>query len=156
MFLAGAATHVILVTVRPGSYNAFADGSWWSFVTHAWRSVLVPNVYYLIPLLAAYEFAVGLLILSQAHRRIGIAAAVAFNATLLLFGWGFCLWSVPVIAALLRFGYLEVLRSWRGTSERPWPASATPGHPAGTEGRSGERDDRTDDTAPGAISGREH
>jgi hypothetical protein len=107
MFLAGAATHIVLVSTRPSSYDSFADGSWWPFIAHAWRSVLVPDVHYLIPLLVAYEAAVGLLILSRAHRRIGIGAAIAFNAALILFGWGFCLWSVPVIALLLRFWYLE-------------------------------------------------
>ena len=87
--------------------GSFADGSWWPFITHAWRSVLVPNVHYLIPPLAAYEAAVGLLILSRIHRRIGIGAAIAFNAALILLGWGFCLWSLPVIALLIRFWYLE-------------------------------------------------
>jgi hypothetical protein len=107
MFLAGAATHIILVTTRPSSYGSFADGSWWPLIARAWRSVLLPNVHFLIPLLVLFEAAVGLLILSRAYRRIGIAAAIAFNAALILFGWDFCLWSVPVIVLLLRFWYLE-------------------------------------------------
>jgi len=107
MFLAGAATHIILVTTKPSSYGSFADGSWWPFIAHAWRSVLLPNVRFLIPLLVLFEAAAGLLILSRAYRRIGIGAAIAFNAALILFGWGFCLWSVPVIVLLLRFWYLE-------------------------------------------------
>jgi hypothetical protein len=57
MFLAGAAAHIILVTARPSSYGSFADGSWWPFITHAWRSVLLPNVHYLIPLLVVFEAA---------------------------------------------------------------------------------------------------
>lgn len=107
LFLAGAVTHIILVTTRPGSYGSFADGSWWPFITHAWRSVLLPGVHYLIPLLVVFEAATGLLILSRAYRRIGIGAAIAFNAALILFGWGFCLWSIPVVGLLLRFWYLE-------------------------------------------------
>jgi hypothetical protein len=107
MFLAGAATHIVLVTARPSSYDSFADTSWWPFITHTWRSVLVPHVYYLIPLLVVFEAADGLLILGRTHRRTGIGAAIAFNAALVLFGWGFCLWSVPVIALLGRFWYLE-------------------------------------------------
>ena len=118
MFLAGAATHIILLTTRPSSYDSFADGSWWPFIAHAWRSVLVPNVHYLIPLLVLFEAAVGLLILSRAYRRIGIGAAIAFNAALILFGWGFCLWSVPVIALLLRFWYLESTPSHQGDEEQ--------------------------------------
>ncbi len=107
IFLGSAVTHLILVSVAPGSYDSFADGSWWPFVTHAWRSVLVPNVGYLIPVLIGFEAAVGLLILSRRYRLIGIAAAIAFNAALILFGWGFCFWSVPVTALLLWFWHLE-------------------------------------------------
>ena len=55
MFLAGAAAHIVLVTTRPTAYNSFADGSWWPFISHAWRSVLVPGVHYLIPLLIAFQ-----------------------------------------------------------------------------------------------------
>ena len=107
IFLGSAATHLILVSAVPKSYDSFADGSWWSFVTHAWRSVLVPNVSYLIPVLIAFEAAVGVLILTRRYRRTGIAAAIVFNAALILFGWGFCIWSVPVIALLLWFWHLE-------------------------------------------------
>jgi hypothetical protein len=39
-----------------------------------------PSVHYLIPLLIAFQCIVGILILSRAHRRIGIGAAIAFNA----------------------------------------------------------------------------
>jgi hypothetical protein len=89
MFLGGAAIHIILVTVGPGSFDSFARGSWWPFIADAWRSVLVPGVYYLISLLVVFEAVEGLLILSRAYRRIGIGAAIAFNAALILFGWGF-------------------------------------------------------------------
>lgn len=119
MFLAGAATHIILVTTRPSSYGSFADGSWWPLIAHAWRSVLLPNVHSLIPLLVLSEAAVGLLILSRAYRRIGIAAAIAFNAALILFGWGFCLWSVPVIFLLLRFWHLESESTFNERSPQP-------------------------------------
>jgi hypothetical protein len=118
LFLAGTATHIILLTARPSSYGSFADGSWWPFIAHAWRSVLVPNVHYLIPLLVLFEAAVGLLILSRAYRRIGIGAAIGFNGALILFGWGFCLWSVPVTALLLRFWYLESAPSHRSDEEQ--------------------------------------
>jgi hypothetical protein len=60
-----------------------------------------------ITLLIMFEAGVGLLVLSRAYRRAGIAAAIAFNAALILFGWGFCLWSVPVIALLIWFWHLE-------------------------------------------------
>jgi hypothetical protein len=106
------------VTVAPHSYDNFANASWWPFVTHAWHSVFVPNVGSFIALLIAFEAGVGLLILSRRYRRIGIAAAIAFNAALILFGWGFCIWSVPVIALLAWFWHLE---------SRPGPAAAGAG-----------------------------
>jgi hypothetical protein len=107
IFLASAVTHLILVTVTPHSYDSFANASWWPFVTHAWHSVLVPNVGYFIPALIAFEAAVGLLILSRRYRRLGIAGAIGFNAALILFGWGFCIWSLPVIGLLAWFWHLE-------------------------------------------------
>lgn len=107
IFLGSAVTHLILVSTAPSSYDSFADGSWLPFVRHAWRSVLLPNVGYLIAVLIAFEAGVGLLILSKRYRLTGIASAIAFNAALIMFGWGFCIWSLPVIALLLWFWHLE-------------------------------------------------
>ncbi|HEX7994648.1 MAG TPA: hypothetical protein VF506_12055 [Streptosporangiaceae bacterium] len=107
IFLGSAVIHLILVSAAPSSYDSFADGSWLPFVRQAWRSVLVPNVGYLIPVLIAFEAAVGVLILSRRYRRTGIAAAILFNLALIMFGWGFCIWSVPVVALLLLFWHLE-------------------------------------------------
>jgi hypothetical protein len=149
LFLAGTATHIILLTTRPSSYDSFADGSWWPFIGHAWRSVLVPNVHYLIPLLVLFEAAIGLLILSRAYRRIGIGAAIAFNAALVLFGWGFCLWSVPVIALLLRFWYLESPPCHQSGEQQAGhvtdplrEATAVASGPASARGRHGAREVR--------------
>jgi hypothetical protein len=109
IFLGSAVTHLILVSTAPSSYDSFADGSWLPFVRHEWRTVLVPNVGYLIPVLMAFEAAVGVLILSRRYRRTGIAGAIAFNAALILFGWGFCIWSVPAVGLLLWFWHLEAV-----------------------------------------------
>jgi hypothetical protein len=61
-----------------------------------------------------FEAIVGLLILGMAHRRIGIGAEIGFNAALMLFGWGFCLCSIPMIALLLRFWCMETRPSPSG------------------------------------------
>jgi len=137
IFLASAVTHLVLVTTAPHSYDSFADGSWWPFVRHAWHSFFVPNVGYFIAVLIAFEAAVGLLILGRRYRRIGIAAAIAFNAALILFGWGFCIWSVPVIALLAWF--------WRVQS-RPAPGSDAVAGPIARAGMS-----RGSDTPPRAA-----
>ena len=107
VFLLGSLVHVTLVTGFSHSYDSFADSSYWAFIEHAWRSILVPNVYFLIPLLAAFEATVGILILVGKTRKFGIANAVAFNAALMLFGWGFWVWSVPGIVFLGYFWHLE-------------------------------------------------
>ena len=69
---------------------------------------MIPNVYYLIPVLAVFELAVGVLILGRHYRRVGIAVATVFTLTLTLFGWGFFLWSGPVLALLGRFTVREL------------------------------------------------
>ena len=52
----------------PHAYDSFADGSYWTFIGHAWRSGLVPNVHVLIPLLAVFEATVGVLILVRTDQ----------------------------------------------------------------------------------------
>src|SRR5271169_4276550 len=109
LFLAGGAAHIVLVSGWSHTYDSFAAGSNWSFIGHAWRSALVPNVHVLIPLLAAFEVTVGFLILVWRTRRIGIACALGFSVALMLFGFGFWAWSFPVIALLAYFWHLESL-----------------------------------------------
>lgn len=117
VFLASGLAHLLLMSLNPAAYDNFADASWWPLVAHAWRSVLVPNVHYLIPVLAAFELGVGCAILSRRFRMVGIAAAAAFNAALTLFGWGFFAWSLPALALLARFAWLERRdRALRGQS----------------------------------------
>jgi hypothetical protein len=64
-----------------------------------------------------FEVAVGLLILAGGPRaRLGLLAAVAFHLGLMLFGWGFWCWSVPMLAmlvALLRFDFGNGVRPRR-------------------------------------------
>lgn len=106
MFLAGSLVNIALVSKSSHAYDSFADGSYWSFIEHTWHSAVVPNVYVLIPLLSAFEATVGVLILLPRTRRLGVASAIAFSAALMLFGWGFWVWSLPVIFLL---GYFWVL-----------------------------------------------
>jgi hypothetical protein len=101
MFVLGAAAHALLVLLSPTAYRSFADGASLPFIKHAWRSILVPNVSVLIPVLAIFELIVGLSILAGGHwTRWGLAAAIAFHLGLMLFGWGFWVWSIPMLALL--------------------------------------------------------
>lgn len=113
IFLAGGLAHLLLLSLDSSAYDSFADSSYWPFITHAWHSVLVPNVYYLVPLLAVFEAAVGAAILSRRYRMAGIAAAGTFNTALMLFGWGSAIWSVPVLALLARFALQETRTAHR-------------------------------------------
>jgi uncharacterized membrane protein YphA (DoxX/SURF4 family) len=82
-------------------YAKFADRAYVPFVRDTWRSLVVPNHYLFISLLIVFETAVGLLVLSGGKRaQVGLAAAVALHVALLSFGWGFYVWSIPMIGAL--------------------------------------------------------
>ena len=107
LFLIGSAIHITLVSGWPHAYDSFADNGIWSFIGHAWRSALVPNAHFLIPLLAVFEATVGILILVRRTRRLGIGCAIAFSVALMLFGFGFWAWSLPVIGLLAYFWHLE-------------------------------------------------
>ena len=129
LFLAGSAVHIILVRGWPNAYDSFADASYWPFIEHTWRSVLVPNVHVLIPVLAAFEASVGVLILVGRTRRIGIVCAIGFSVALMLFGWGFWVWSLPVVGLLAYFWHLEA--SAKARADR-W-GSVTPTGAAGPD-----------------------
>lgn len=113
MFVGGGLAHLLLLSLHSAAYDTFANASYWPFITHAWRSVLVPDVYYLVPLLATFELAVGVVIVGRPFRLLGISAAAAFNAALVLFGWGFFIWSGPVLALLSVFALREMAERQR-------------------------------------------
>ena len=96
---AGAGVNAFML-LRGDDYAKFADGAYLGFVRHTWRSVVVPHHAAWIGLLIAFELAVGLLALMGGWRtRLAYGAAIAFHVALLSFGWGFYLWSLPMIAA---------------------------------------------------------
>ena len=117
MFTGGAVVHLAIVVTGTETYRHFADTAFIPFVRQAWVSVFMPHAALLGLLLAAFELAVGLLILAGARKTtIGLVAAIAFHLGLMLFGWGFWFWSVPMLAmlvALLRFDFGNALRSRR-------------------------------------------
>jgi hypothetical protein len=117
MFAGGAAVHVAIVVTGTETYRHFADTAFIPFVRQAWLSVFMPHAALFGLLLAAFELAVGLLILAGARKTtIGLVAAVAFHLGLMLFGWGFWFWSVPILAVLvvlLRYDFGNALRPRR-------------------------------------------
>lgn len=102
MFVLGAATHVFLVSSRPGVYAAFADNALFGFVRTAWSDYVAGSPAPAIGALAFFECAVGLLVLFGTPRFAftGAAMMAAFHVALMAFGWGFWLWSAPMLALL--------------------------------------------------------
>jgi hypothetical protein len=117
MFAGGSAVHVAIVVTGTETYRHFADTAFIPFVKQAWLSVFMPHAALLGLLLAAFELAVGLLILAGGRKTtIGLVAALAFHLGLMLFGWGFWFWSIPMLAALvalLRYDFGHALRPRR-------------------------------------------
>jgi hypothetical protein len=101
LYLAGGALVNAVFLATGEDYAEFADGAYIPFVRDTWRSLAVPNHDLFVTLLIVFEAAVGVLVLSGGKRtQLGLAAAVAFHVALLCFGWGFYLWSIPMIGAL--------------------------------------------------------
>ena len=119
MFAGGSAVHVAIVVTGTETYRHFADTAFIPFVKQAWLSVLMPHAALLGLLLAAFELAVGLLILAGGRKTaLGLLAALAFHLGLMLLGWGFWFWSIPMLAmlvALLRYDFGNAMRPPRFT-----------------------------------------
>lgn len=98
----GAGALVNAVFLATGEdYAEFADSAYIPFVRDTWRDLVVPNHDAFISALIIFELAVGLLALAGGKRaQVGLGAAIAFHVALLSFGWGFYVWSVPMIGAL--------------------------------------------------------
>ena len=117
--LAGALVNAAYLA-RGDDYAAFARGSSFAFVRDTWTSLVVPHHHLFIGLLVVFEATVGVLVLlGPRARTVGLVAAIVFHVLLVSFGWGFALWSAPMVVALallLRAARRrpEALASWGG------------------------------------------
>ena len=88
------------------NYDDFADLSMLAFVTDTWRELVAPNQGFFIGLLIAFEAFAGVLVYVGGRAAVaGMAAILGFHVGLMFFGWGFWIWSIPMIvgvALLLR------------------------------------------------------
>ena len=99
--VAGAGMNTLFLALGD-DYARFADGSAIPFVRHTWQSLVVPNHEMWIALLIAFELTVGLLALVGGRAtQLAYGLAIAFHVALLSFGWGFLIWSGPMVAALV-------------------------------------------------------
>ena len=101
LYIVGGAAANTLFLLRGDDYAKFADASAVPFVRHTWHTLVVPNHAAWIMLLILFELAVGLLaLLGGRETQFAYVAAIAFHVALLSFGWGFLLWSLPMITSL--------------------------------------------------------
>lgn len=102
LFVAGGALFNTLTLASGGDYTDFADGSYLAFVHHTWHSVVAPHQYIFIPLLIAFEVAVGVLVPTGGRRtQLALVAAIAFHIGLMFFGWLYYPFSVAMILAFV-------------------------------------------------------
>lgn len=109
--LAGAAVNTAMLA-DGSTYTGFADGSAIPFVRDTWESLVVPHHHLFIGILIAAEATAGLTVLVAGRvRQVALLALIAFNATLVVFGWGFAIWAVPLVVSLALLYRAELLRS---------------------------------------------
>ena len=102
MLLGGAAVNVWWL-LRGSSYDSFADGSSFELVRSTWQSLVLPSEVFFIGLLIVFEATTGVLVLlGGLARDVALWALVAFFVAVLSFSPWYLLWSVPMIAALVR------------------------------------------------------
>jgi len=83
------------------NYDDFADLSMFTFVTDTWRDVVAPNQAFFIGLLIAFEAITGVLVYLGGRPAVaGMTAIVGFHVGLMFFGWGFWIWSIPMIVGI--------------------------------------------------------
>jgi hypothetical protein len=123
-FLWTSGIHVGIVAADPGLYRHFADGALVPGLSTAWRASVMPRAALAGLVVAAGEAALALLLLcSRPWRRLGWMGAIAFHLALMLFGWGFWLWSVPALGLLLR----GTAADWQATANPEMPSALARG-----------------------------
>jgi len=112
-YLITGGINVGLAVARPHIYDPFADRALFDWVRAAWRTTFATHPAPWAGALAAGEVLVGVALLSGGRWALaGYAAVVAFHLALMCFGFGFWMWSVPVLAAIVPIG-LAYWRSYR-------------------------------------------
>lgn len=101
-FLFTGGVHVGIVAADPQFYAAFADEALLPFVTEAWHQIFMANPAGWGLALSVGEATLGVLLLrGGTAAKVGWLGVIAFHLGLMLFGWGFWLWSVPFLAIVL-------------------------------------------------------
>lgn len=100
-YLFTGGVHLGIVAADTGFYRDFADNALVPFVHDRWSDVFMPDASFWGLCLMFGETVLGILLfLGGRWAKVGWSGVIAFNALLMLFGWGFFLWSVPAVALL--------------------------------------------------------
>lgn len=101
-FLAMGGVHLGIVAADPTVYRHFADGALFPIVRTGWSEIFMANPSVSGLVMTAGEIALGVMLLSGGRwARLGWAGVIGFHLALMVFGWGFWLWSVPALAYLV-------------------------------------------------------
>ncbi|HLU31625.1 MAG TPA: hypothetical protein VK088_07660 [Acidimicrobiia bacterium] len=109
LFTAGGALVHVVNLIMGVDYATFADTSFFTWVTDAWRAVVAPNQVFFIGLLAVFEGIVGALALSGGRRvRLAYIGVIGFYSALWLFGWFTTVWSLLMLPPVVILLWAEV------------------------------------------------
>jgi hypothetical protein len=101
-FLMTGGVHLGMVAADPTVYRHFADQALFGFVRDGWRDVFMAHATFWGLCLMALEVTLGVLLLAGPRTAaVGWAGVIAFHVLLMLFGFGFWVWSVPALALLV-------------------------------------------------------
>jgi hypothetical protein len=101
MFLVTAGIHIGIVGADAQQYRHFADGAL-PLVRTAWRDVFIANPSAWGLAVAAGELLIGIAILVGGRWiRLGLVGAIGFHVALMLFGFGFWVWILPMLVLLV-------------------------------------------------------
>jgi hypothetical protein len=110
-FLFTAGVHLGMVAADAEVYRHFADAAQLPFVRETWSDIFMAHASTWALLVMVGELTMGLLLLRGGPAaKVGWVGVIAFHVALMLFGWGFWLWSVPALVFLV----------W--AARRDWPA----------------------------------
>lgn len=109
-FLYTGGIHLGIVAANANIYAPFAQEALFPFIEDAWQTIVMGNPSAWGLVLSLGEASLGvLLLLGGKWAKAGWAGVIAFHLALMLFGWGFWLWSVPALAFLIP----SALAYWR-------------------------------------------
>jgi len=123
-FLFTGGVHLGMVAADTEVYRHFADGSMVPLVRDAWTDVFMAHAVLWALLVMTGELAMAVLLLwGGAAAKVGWVGVISFHAALMLFGWGFWVWSVPVLVFLVWAAHRDWPSLTGEASLRPAPAA---------------------------------